>query len=182
MIPLQVQIESWLKTFTGVAALMHTEWAWPFVESVHFIGLTLLLGSIAAWDLRLVGLLKHVPAVAFHKLVPLSVLGFAINVSSGTLFLMAEPDQYIYNPAFHLKMLCLALAGLNIMLFYVISFRKVASVTAGQRLPLAARLSGAISLALWIAVIVCGRMITFFRPFVCSPGEAAGLLAACIVR
>ena len=88
MIPFQVQFEAWLRSFPSVAAFMQTPWAWPAVESAHFIGLTLLFGSIAAWDLRLVGLLKEVPVSAFHKLVPFAALGFAINVASGSMFLV----------------------------------------------------------------------------------------------
>ena len=182
MIPFQVQAEAWLKSFTTVAEFMQLHWSWPAVESVHFIGLTLLLGSIAAWDLRLMGLLKEVPVATFHKLVPFAVAGFAINAASGSLFLVTFPNQYIYNPAFHLKVLCLILAGLNIVLFYVTSFRQIRGLAAGEQPPLLARLSGAVSLALWLTVIVCGRMITFFRPAICNPGDAVGFLAECIVR
>jgi hypothetical protein len=181
MIPFQVQFEAWLRSFTSVADVMQMHWSWPAAESAHFIGLTLLLGTIAAWDLRLLGLLKDVPAAAFHKLVPFAVLGFAINATSGSLFLMTMPDQYVYNPAFHLKVFCLILAGLNVTLFYLTSFRRIAARSAGPQPPLLARLSGAVSLVLWITVIVCGRMITFFRPARCV-GEAVGFLADCIVR
>src|SRR5688572_27530433 len=104
MIPLQVQLEALLASFPQVAAFMRLSWSWPFVESAHFIGLTLLFGSIAAWDLRLFGMLKEIPVIAFHRLVPFAVIGFGINITTGTLFLMTYPDQYIYNPAFHLKM------------------------------------------------------------------------------
>ena len=182
MIPFQVQAEAWLKSFTTVAEFMQLHWSWPAVESVHFIGLTLLLGSIAAWDLRLMGLLKEVPVATFHKLVPFAVAGFAINAASGSLFLVTFPNQYVYNPAFHLKVLCLILAGLNIVLFYVTSFRQIRGLAAGEQPPLLARLSGAVSLALWLTVLVCGRMITFFRPAICNPGDAVGFLAECIVR
>jgi hypothetical protein len=182
MIAFQVQLDAWLRSFTGIGAFMQTAWAWPVVESVHFIGLTLLFGSIAAWDLRLLGVLKEVPAAAFHKLVPFAVLGFAINAASGSLFLMTFPDQYVYNPAFHLKVLCLILAGLNVALFYLTSYRRIAAGSGGPS-PLLARLSGAVSLALWTMVIVSGRMITFFRPtHNCSAADVAGLLADCVVR
>ena len=182
MIPFQVQFEAWLRSFTGIGAFMQTDWAWPAVESVHFIGLTLLFGSIAAWDLRLLGIPKEVPVAAFHKLVPFAVLGFGINVTSGFMFLVTFPDQYVYNAAFHLKVLCLLLAGLNVMVFYLTSFRRIAKLGSGQQPPLMGRLSGAVSLALWITVIICGRMITFFRPTGCDAGEAVGFLAECIVR
>lgn len=182
MIPYQVQFEAWLRSFTTVAAFMQLHWSWPIVESVHFVGLTLLLGTIAAWDLRLLGLLKDVPAAAFHKLVPFAMLGFGINAVSGSLFLVTFPDQYVYNAAFHLKVLCLVVAGLNVAVFYLASFRRLAVLAAGEQPPLLARLSGGVSLALWITVIVCGRMITFFRPARCAPGQAVGFIAECIVR
>jgi hypothetical protein len=182
VIPYQVLFEAWLRSFTNVAAFMQLSWSWPLVESAHFVGLTLLFGSIAAWDLRLLGFLKEAPVVAFHKLVPFAVGGFAINAASGSLFLMTYPDQYVYNPAFHMKLLCLMLAGLNVVLFYLSSFRRVAIAGGGVQAPLLGRLAGAVSLALWGTVIICGRMITFYRPIECKAGEAVGFIAGCIVR
>ena len=183
MIPFQVQLEAALSSFTRIEAFMETTtYAWGVVESIHFIGLTLLLGSIAAWDLRLLGVMRDVPVAAFHRLVPFAVLGFGINVASGSLFLMTVPDQYVYNSAFHLKLLCLALAGANVLVFYVTMFRRVKSLGLGAPPPALARLNGAVSLVLWMTVIICGRMITFYRPNVCQPGQAVGFLANCIVR
>ena len=182
MVQFQVWLEAALRSFRQVAALMGQEWSWPIAESVHFVGLTLLFGSIVAWDLRLIGVAKQVPIAAFHRLVPFAVMGFAINAASGTFFLMTHPDQYVYNPAFHLKVLCLILAGANVVLFYLTLFRRVKRLGPGAQGPALARLSGAISLALWTIVIVAGRMITFYRPTVCRPGEALGFLASCIVR
>jgi hypothetical protein len=142
----------------------------------------MLLGSIAAWDLRLLGVAKQVPIAAFHRLIPFAVLGCGINAASGSLFLMTYPDQYVYNPAFHLKMLCVMLAGANVLVFYLTVFRRVSSLGPGAQGPMLARLNGAVSLALWCTVIICGRMITFYRPSGCGPGEVVGLLAECIVR
>jgi hypothetical protein len=182
MIPFQVQLEAALRSFRHVAALMQLQWSWPMAESAHFIGLTLLFGSIAAWDLRLLGVAKEVPVKAFHRLVPFAVIGFAINLASGLTFLMTFPDQYVYNPAFHLKMACIVLAGLNVAVFYLTLFRRVNALGPDAQPPLSARASGAISLILWATVIVCGRMITFFRPFPCDVHEVAGFLARCVVR
>lgn len=182
MIPWQVRFEAALAGFPQVASLMQTAWGWPIAESIHFVGLTLLFGSIAAWDLRLLGVARHVPMAAFHRLVPFALVGFAINATSGAFFLMTDADQYVYNPAFHLKMLCLLLAGVNALLFYLLMFRRVTRLGPGAGEPVFARLSGAVSLGLWITVIICGRMITFYRPFRCGAGEAVGFLASCIVR
>lgn len=182
MVPFQVAVEAFFRNFPGVATVMETAWGWPIVESIHFIGLTLLFGSIAAWDLRLLGVASDVPIAAFHRLVPYAVAGFAINAASGMLFLMTAPNQYVYNPAFHIKMVSLVLAGANVLFFYLTLFRRVTRVTAGARSLIVARFSGFASLVLWTVVIVCGRMMTFYRPEVCQAGEPLGFVATCIVR
>jgi hypothetical protein len=166
----------------GVKAFMQSNWGWPTVESVHFVGLTLLFGSIAVWDLRLLGMARRIPIPEFHRLVPFAVLGFAINVSSGSMFLMTEPNQYVYNPAFQFKMLLLGLAGLNVLLFYVTTFRRLEAAGAGVADPISARVAGAVSLICWTGVIICGRLITFYRPGPCNPGEALPFLLGCIPR
>ena len=69
------------------------------------------------------------------------------------------------------------------MLFYLTNFRRIATSGPGQQLPWLGRLAGAVSLGLWITVIICGRMITFFRPYrQCSAAEVVTFLADCIVR
>lgn len=178
----QLWLERLLLTAEPVAAFMRTAWGWPAVESVHFVGLTLLFGSIAVWDLRLLGMAGSVPIVAFHRLVPFSVLGFGLNAASGSMFLMTEPNQYIYNPAFHFKLLFLTLAGVNILVFYALFFRRVRALDGGARAPAGLRVIGAVSLASWAAVIICGRLITFYRPTGCFPDEVVGFIATCIVR
>jgi len=96
------------------------------------------------------------------------------------MFLMTEPDQYLYNRAFHFKLLFIALAGLNVAVFYLAVFRRVSGLAPGVDAPHAVKVFGATSLICWIAVIVCGRLITWYRPDLCDPGEAIGFLADCI--
>ncbi|MBI3050404.1 MAG: hypothetical protein HYY76_19070 [Acidobacteria bacterium] len=180
--PWQLWLERLLASADPVAAFMRSAWGWPAAESVHFIGLTLLFGSIAVWDLRLLGMACGVPIVAFHRLVPFAVLGFMLNAASGSMFLMTEPDQYIYNPAFHFKLLFLTLAGVNIGVFYALFFRRVRALEPTARAPAALRVIGAVSLACWAAVIICGRLITFYRPARCFPDEPIAFIATCIIR
>jgi hypothetical protein len=182
MSPYQFWLVRSIESADSVRHFMKMTWTWPLVESAHFIGLTLLFGSIAAWDLRLLGVARGVPIAEFHRLIPFAVIGFIINVTSGIGFLMAAPDQYIYNPAFHLKMTLVALAGVNVLVFYLTIFRRVRSLSPTAPSPFQARMSGAVSLLCWMGVIVCGRMITFYRPFPCDRGEVMGFLADCIMR
>ena len=172
-------LEQALRSADTVATLMQTQWAWPIAESVHFIGLTLLFGSIAAWDLRLLGMAKSVPISAFHRLVPLSVLGFVLNATTGAMFLMTYPDQYIYNPAFHLKVLFLGLAGANVLVFYATTYQRANASGPDASIPFSARVAGVTSLICWMAVIIFGRLITFYRPHGCQPDEAIAFLSRC---
>ena len=68
-----------------------------------------------------------------HRLIPFGILGFVMNISSGLLFMLTEPDQYIYNPSFHLKLLFLTIGGLNAGTFYLTCYRQVFGPAAVAR-------------------------------------------------
>ena len=159
--------------------LMHTRWGWPIAESLHFVGLTLLVGSIGVFDLRLLGLGRAIPIAAMHRIIRWGLVGFALNATTGSLFLMAEPDQYVYNPSFQFKLLFIALAGLNALAFYATSYRRTTSEHAPADAPPVAKFIAVVSLSLWIGVIITGRLLTFHRPYPCEPPEPRGL-ATCI--
>lgn len=175
---LQVWLVGTIEAHSPVEGLMHSSWGWPIAESLHFIGLCLLIGCVGTFDLRLLGLGRSAPMAAVHRLIPFGILGFAINVSSGLLFVLTEPDQYIYNPSFHLKLLFLAIAGLNAGTFYLTSYRQVFGPGAGPDAPFHAKAIATVSLCAWMCVIVAGRLLTFFRPGVCD-GVQAALLLTC---
>ena len=94
---------------------------------------------------------------------------------------MTEPDQYIYNPAFHFKLLFMGVAGFNALAFYLLAYGKSTAPGAPAEAPRAAKIIAATSLCMWIAVIVCGRLLTFYRPGDC-PREGPGFIAECIPR
>jgi hypothetical protein len=153
----------WLST-TSLSEFMRTaQWAWPIAESIHFIGLTFLIGTVGLFDLRLLGLFGHIPLSALHRLIPWGILGYLVNVTTGIMFFTGYPDQYMYNPSFQLKVLFMLLAGINVIFFYTYTFQRLI-LSAPDKVPLAGRIAGGASLALWIGVITLGRMITFFRP------------------
>ena len=149
---------------TGIYGFMNSVWGWPVIESIHFFGLCLLIGTVGVFDLRMLGIAKGISMAALHKLVPFGVLGFALNVSSGIMFLTSAPDQYLYNPAFQTKMVFLLMAGINMLLFYRIAMSNVRATPAAINAQLDARIMGAVSLFCWSVVIICGRLITYFRP------------------
>ena len=153
----------WLPT-TALAHFMTGSWQWPTAESIHFIGLSLLIGTVGLFDLRLLGLARWIPLSALHRLVPWGVAGYVMNILTGICFLTNAPGQYVYNPAFQLKILSMSIAGFNVLMFYTTMFRRITTLGPGENAPIPARIIGGVSLVCWLSVIACGRLLTFFRP------------------
>lgn len=164
----------------AVAQVMRLAFVWPLAESVHFIGLSLLVATVGLFDLRLLGIGRGIPAGAWHRLIRYGLIGFALNATTGLLFLMTEPDQYIYNPSFLFKVMFIAAAGVNAVSFYVTVGPRTLAPDAPLNASSGAKAIAAISLTLWLSVIIAGRLLTFYRPFDCVPGEATGPVLLCV--
>ena len=148
----------------GLFQLMNSRWAWPICESLHFIGLCLLFGTVGVFDLRMLGVARGVSLAALHRLVPFGVAGFVLNFVTGSMFLLAAPAQYPHNPAFQVKMTAMAIAGLNMAVFYATTARAVRALGPEDSAPAAAKIIAVVSLLSWLMVITGGRLLTFFRP------------------
>ncbi len=149
---------------TGIYSFMNSPWGWPVAESIHFFGLCLLVGTVGLFDLRMMGFAKEISLAELHCLVPAGVAGYSLNVVTGIMFLSTAPDQYIYNPAVQSKFFFMLIAGINMMFFYATTAKQVKSGDAIVGVFFRAKAIAAISLACWCAVIICGRLITYYRP------------------
>lgn len=134
-------------------------WVFPTLESVHFIGMALLFGVVGLIDLRVLGVARGLPLAPLHRFLPFAFLGFGLNLVSGVLFFTSDPAGYAANLGFRLKMLAIFLAGLNALWFRLSVFADVEKRGAGVDASPLAKLISALSLLLWITVIVCGRLI-----------------------
>jgi hypothetical protein len=140
-------------------------WVWPISETLHYLGLSLLLGTVGAFDLRVLGMARGIPPSALHKLIPLGIAGYGVNILTGIVFFSGFPEQYAYNPSFFWKGVFMALAAMNVAFFYLSSaFAEVKSMPAGANAPFRAKVIAGASLGAWVAVLICGRLLTFFRP------------------
>ena len=157
-------LEVTLRTSPPGAWIRHSVWGWPALESLHFIGMSVLIGTIGLFDLRLLGFARGVPYAALHRLIPLGIGAYTLNLLTGLCFLSGMPDQYLWNPAFRFKVLFMAVAGLNVLFFYSRVFRRLQTLSPDSAPPFSARVAGAVSLAMWIGVMSAGRLLTFFRP------------------
>jgi hypothetical protein len=134
---------------------------YPAVEIVHLIGIALLVGSIVALDLRLLGLRRFLPATGMARhLLPVSIVGFLLAVGSGSMLFATEAASLAFNPAFQLKLALIVLGGANAAAFHLGPWRAVARWEHAAP-PVAARIGGALSIVLWLSVLTCGRMIAY---------------------
>jgi len=146
----------WLTTSPWANAMNGPEWAFPVVQSLHFMGFALSIGTIAIVDLRLlgVGMRRQTAPQLAADLAPWTVAGIAVMLITGFLMFSADAVRYHVNPSFQLKMICLTTA----LLFHFTLHRRAAGSEVS---PVAARLAGGVSLVLWTAVVAAGRMIAF---------------------
>jgi hypothetical protein len=134
-------------------------WAWPIMEMLHYTGLCLLFGGLVLIDLRLLDLNRRLPPSVLRELLPLTYIGFLLNFATGTVFFVANPSMYADNFAFRLKMLLIALAGLN-SLYYRLRLRsRLAGWNLQAPMPLDAKLVGGLSLLCWLGVATYGRLM-----------------------
>ena len=151
----------WLRSTTLSEAIRVLPWLWPVCEIVHFIGLSLLVGVVGFFDLRLLGLFARVPLNAAWSLMPWGKAGFALAMITGLTFFIGAPDQYVTNVAFYGKLAFLAIAGLNAVCFERIYGPTVAASDARGATPLAFKAIGVVSILCWFLVIYWGRMLPF---------------------
>src|SRR6185295_4203059 len=145
------------------AAIAESRYAFPVIEGVHLIGLSISVGLIFLTDLRLMGVLfTHVPVRdVIHHLRPYVLGGFALVFLSGGLLFWSEASMLIESPAFPFKMLFMALAGVNALYFELVLARQEPVQANAAVLPRNVKLAGAASLFLWTLVIICGRLIPY---------------------
>lgn len=153
----------WLEHTAVGAAVRESLWLFPAIETVHLLGMAALVGTIAVLDFRLLGWTlrqKRFSELA-PRLLPWTWAGFALQVVTGMLLFSSEAVKLYANPAFRLKMLLIFLAGVHALVFQCTVYRGVASWDDRTVPPLGAKVSGFISLLLWIGIVAAGRFIGF---------------------
>jgi hypothetical protein len=146
----------------AVAAwLRSSAWGYPAVETLHILGLALLVGSAVAFDLRLLGAASLLPVAAVARfLLPLARVGFALALVSGAILFMMQARTFAGLPLFFVKMGTIAVAVLNTVIFHRGIFRSVDQWSPTNP-PRAARAAAVISLVCWTFALVCGRFLAY---------------------
>ncbi len=152
----------WMEATALSQAMRGSLWMYPIVEIVHIIGFVMLVGSVAMFDFRVLGLSKGLPVQRLGRhLLRWSVASFALIVPAGLMMFSAHPQDFISNRIFLLKMLLIMTAVVNAAMFHMGPYRSVEQWDTLLPAPFSAKLHAALSLLIWIAVISCGRLLAY---------------------
>ncbi len=156
-------ILQWLESTPIAVAISEGDTLFPLLEAIHVLAITMVVGSILIVDLRLVGLASNGRRVerVLGEVLPLTWSAFAVAACSGLLLFASKAVTYGHNAFFLRKMVLLALAGINMLVFHLVTGRDIAVSSAGTAPPLAAKVAGFTSMALWFGIVACGRWVGF---------------------
>ncbi len=154
-------IENWPSS----VAIAESEWMFPTIETVHVLALTLVVGTIAMLDLRILGVATrrlHVMQLS-GEVLPWTWGAFVVAALTGLLMFTSAATKYFNNIPFRLKLCLLAAAGINMAILHVTTWRAVHNWGHTLPSPRAARLAATLSLVFWVAVVFAGRWIGFVK-------------------
>jgi len=138
-------------------------WVFPIIEGTHLLGIALSVGLLCWFDLRLLGWAMRDQPVSkvWQQVMPVAFVGFGLMFVTGLLLFWAEALTAYHSVHFWIKLLLLVLAGVNALRFETTAHKNMAEWDLAPVPPLNARMTGAISLILWTAIIVTGRTMAY---------------------
>ncbi|HEX7080034.1 MAG TPA: hypothetical protein VF329_03370 [Gammaproteobacteria bacterium] len=151
---------AWLQSTALATAVAETVWAYPLLETVHAVGMAMLLGSLGLINLRVLGFKPELPLLGTRDLLPLAWLGFTFNAISGIALFTSDAIYFFSSYTFRVKLALILLAGVNAVLLGRKIFDEPAASAAETPSAGAKWLAGA-SLTFWVGAAVAGRLIAY---------------------
>ena len=138
-------------------------WVFPIIEGSHLLGIAVSVGALCWFDFRLVGFAFQREPVSqvWKQVMPFAIGGFVLMFVTGILLFWAEARVAYHSVHFWIKLVLLALAGVNALVFEMTTKRSIAEWDAAPVPPAAARVASYVSLVLWTAIIVTGRTMAY---------------------
>ena len=162
LMPLRSLFE-WVSEFPSSIALRESQFMWPWIIVFHVVSMGIFAGLVLMMDLRLLGVgnMRTPFSEVQRRLFPWQMLAMGATAITGVTLLYADPMRFYVNIFFWMKMLMMVLTAINALAFHYITYHSVTSWDSAMTTPFGARLSGLVSVVLWMLVIVSGRLIPY---------------------
>ena len=153
----------WLQAGSLATFIHQTKWAFTTIEVIHVIAISLVIGTIAVVDLRLLGLASTRRSFTelARPILKWTWAAFALAAVTGSLLFISQAAGYFVTTTFRIKLLIMIVAAVNMLIFEFMTVRGVQEWDKNPTPPTPARVAGGISLACWILVFVFGRWTGF---------------------
>jgi hypothetical protein len=171
-----MELLTWLEQTDFSTWLRESDWGYPSMLCVHAVGMGMVVGISLMYGARILGYAKRFPLAGFDKLFALAWFGFAINVASGVLLFVGEPRRLAATPAFWIKMILIAFAGLSLWALAK-ALHGEADPYGADGLPgpdgvltgeavvtTGAKIAAILSIVFWLSAITAGRIIGYTMP------------------
>lgn len=144
-------------------AVRESTWMFPTFETLHVLSIALVVGTIMIVDFRLINVASRGRPVSelMREVLPWTWGAFVSAFIWGGLLFCSAATKYAHNPQFLFKMMLLLVAGVNMAIFHLGSYRKVELWDRDSMTPVGARIAGSLSLLIWVSVVALGRWVGF---------------------
>ena len=150
----------WLQgTWVGLL-VAESLWGYPLLETIHAIGMAMLIGALGLINLRVLGYKPELPVIGTRDLLPLAWIGFTLNAISGTLLFTSDAVRFFDSYTFRIKLVLSVLGGINAALLGRRIFREAAG---SPPVPpdTGTKWIAATSLVFWVGAVCAGRLIAY---------------------
>jgi Family of unknown function (DUF6644) len=153
----------WLESTPIGVVVRESLYGFPILAGIHILGLTISVGTLVWFDLRLAGVsMPHFPIAAlYRRLMPVMLVGFSVMFISGALLFTGFATKAYGNVYFRLKLAAIVLACVNAAFYHLVTERRIARWNDAARPPLPVRFAGITSIVVWAMVIMAGRMMSY---------------------
>ena len=146
----QSSLSTWIRESPSI-------FAFYFILLFHTIGLSLVVGTNALVDLRILGVASSIPLKPLKQLFAIGWTGLIINVITGIFLLIGYPTKALTNPVFYFKLMFIALAVVFMrkmnLLFLDASLDDLSLIKRGKRFAV-------LSLTFWVCAVSAGRLLS----------------------
>jgi hypothetical protein len=151
----------WLQATALGTMVAESLWGYPLFETLHTIGMAMLVGALGLINLRVLGYKAELPILGTRDLLPLAWLGFTINLISGVALFTSDAAYFWSKYTFRIKLALILLGGINAFLLGRSVFHRAQLAGGMYAATTGAKWIAASSLVFWLGAIIAGRLIAY---------------------